>query len=173
MIPWTASQWVKVKVGFGGRLQFSILLFLLFCFAAQTSAPKGTEHPVHPPTKSTFRRAQSGSPKDEFALAEAYSKGVGIVQSDSEALLWYRRSAEHGNVVAMCRLGYMYALGIGTERDDHQAFLWFLRAATEGDLTAQGNLAIMYFGGLGVGVDIESAVHWWQQAAAKGETNAR
>ena len=65
MILWTAAQWVKVKMS-GGRLRFSSLLFLLFCFAAQTSAQKGTGHPVNPPTKSTFRRAQSSSVWSSF-----------------------------------------------------------------------------------------------------------
>jgi TPR repeat protein len=70
---------------------------------------------------SAVQRADRGDPTAQAALGRAHESGeLGHVHY-LQAIRWYERAAEQGNVYAAIRLGDMYANGIGTDRNLEQA----------------------------------------------------
>ena len=55
--------------------------------------------------------ANLGEPRAQYDLALLYDKGLGVPQSDAEALRWYTRAAEQGEARAQYNLGLMYMNG--------------------------------------------------------------
>ncbi len=64
------------------------------------------------------------------------------VEDYTQAVDWYRRAAECGDVQAQCNLGVCYKYGAGVPQDFAQAVNWFRKAAEHGDVQAQRNLGI-------------------------------
>jgi hypothetical protein len=83
-----------------------------------------------------------------------------------EAVTWYRRAADQGNVLAQFNLGTMYHQGQGVPQDYAQALTWYRRAAAQGEAVAQYNLALLYEQGGGVPQDYQQAYFWYNLAAA-------
>lgn len=82
-------------------------------------------------------RAQAGDRDAQNAIGEKFEKGFGVAQNYSEAIKWYRRSAEQGLSVAQFNLGSLMYDGNGVARDLFGALGWFEKAAAQGDVTAQ------------------------------------
>ena len=61
-----------------------------------------------------------------------YTNGRGVPQDSSEAVRWYRRAAEQGNVVAQNNLGEMYYDGEGVRKDFIQGYMWATLAVKQG-----------------------------------------
>ena len=53
--------------------------------------------------------AELGDPAAQFILGRMYDFGQGVHENDAEAIRWYRRAAEQGNVKAQGRLERMHA----------------------------------------------------------------
>jgi TPR repeat protein len=69
-----------------------------------------------------------------------YDNGRGVVQSDAEAVKWYRKAADQGNVSAQLNLGFMYGNGRGVAQSDAEAVKWHRKAAQQGDQEAKDAL---------------------------------
>jgi TPR repeat protein len=79
-----------------------------------------------------------------------YSLGKGIPQDYAEALKWYRKAAEHGDIAqAQLQLGLMYQGGLGVPQNDVEAVKWFRKAAEQNIVEAQLQLGLMYANGKG------------------------
>ncbi|CEQ42793.1 SPOSA6832_04653 [Sporobolomyces salmonicolor] len=86
--------------------------------------------------------AQQNHPAACFALTAWYlvgSPGV-LPQSDTEAYLWAKKSAEMGFAKAEYACGYFTENGMGTYKDAREALEWFRKAASHGDKRAQDRL---------------------------------
>ena len=67
----------------------------------------------------------------------------GKTKDYTEAVKWYRKSAEKGNANGQFNLGYMYDKGLGVAQDYTEAVRWYRKAAEQGQvLTDRTNLAI-------------------------------
>jgi TPR repeat protein len=74
---------------------------------------------------SAVQGADAGNPVAQAALGRAHESGqLGHIQY-AQAIRWYQRAAEQGNVYAAIRLGDMYANGIGTERNLERAARYY------------------------------------------------
>jgi hypothetical protein len=102
-----------------------------------------------------------------------YASGRGVPQSDSEAVKWYRLSADQGNAMAQCSLGTMYAGGRGVPKSDAEAVKWYRKAATQGETDGQLRLGLMYANGRGVAQSDAEAVRWCREAADQGHAGAQ
>ena len=69
-----------------------------------------------------------------------YQKGLGVDLDYYEAVRWYRKSAEQGNMYGECSLGYMYNYGLGVSQDYDEAIRWYRLAADQGYKHARKNL---------------------------------
>ena len=97
----------------------------------------------------------------------------GVVRDYTEAVKWYRKAAEQGDVNAQCELGRMYDHGWGVEQNYAEAVKWYRKAAEQGHAIAQRNLGMMYANGEGVTKDAVEAVKWYRKAAGQGYVNAQ
>ena len=46
-----------------------------------------------------------------------YDNGSGVPEDDAEAVYWYQRAADLGNLDGQNNLGYMYEVGLGVSQD--------------------------------------------------------
>ena len=102
-----------------------------------------------------------------------YAKGQGGPQDDAQAVVWYRKAADQGNVTGQLNLGVHYAKGQGVRQDYTQAALWFRKAADQGDAGGQSILGSLYAKGQGVRQDDAQAVVWYRKAADQGNVFAQ
>jgi hypothetical protein len=119
------------------------------------------------------KQADAGDIEAQYRLGIAYQNGYGVIQSDVQAVAWYRKAAEHGFAPAQNNLGYAYHHGTGLAKDYEEAARWYRKAAEQGEPAAEGNLGIMYEWGCGVSEDYQEAVTWYRKAAEQGEPSAQ
>jgi len=80
--------------------------------------------------------AKLGEPRAQYDLAVLYDKGLGVPQSDTEALRWYTRAAEQGDARAQYNLGLMYMNGQGVEPNLVLAYYWVSLSVAQGNANA-------------------------------------
>ena len=66
-----------------------------------------------------------------------YSAGEGIAEDYKEAVKWYEKAAEQGDISSQVNLGVMYFMGQGGPPDYVQAHMWYSVAAANGDEEAE------------------------------------
>ena len=66
-----------------------------------------------------------------------YQHGIGVRQDSIEAVSWYRKAAEQGDVRGQFGLGMRYYNGEGVTQDLVKAASWFRKAAEQGNPQAQ------------------------------------
>lgn len=137
-----------------------------FFLVAAISA--GTPTVLAQPASAT-PQGESGTPEQQRKLADKYYS-----QRDyPQALHWYRKAAENGDLSAQTSLGAMYQLGSGIPIDDAEAVRWFRSAAEQGYASAQSNLGYMYRKGRGVPQDDSLALYWYRKGADQGDRVAQ
>lgn len=65
-------------------------------------------------------------------LGSMYYNGRGVAQDYSEALRYFEKAADLGNVTSMINVGNMYAWGLGDERSDEIAIEYYVKAIRAG-----------------------------------------
>ena len=83
--------------------------------------------------RSWLPLAREGNPKAQNNVGLMYERGLGVSQSYSEAMRWYRLAADQGLPEANHNLGLLYYSGYGADVNEREAFLRF-RAAAEKEL---------------------------------------
>ena len=107
-------------------------------------------------------------------LGRAYETGGGVKQDYAEAVRWYRKGVEAGNVAVINSLGWMYLEGRGVAEDETEAARWVRKAAESGHTAAMTDLGWMYEKGRGVASDVVEAMpasYWcerWRSSEAMG-----
>ncbi len=84
--------------------------------------------------------AESGDASAQTSIGTLYTKGAGVIQSDIEAVKWYRLAASQGDALGQGKLGLMYALGKGVIQSDIEAVKWYRLAAGQGYAEVQALL---------------------------------
>ncbi len=118
-----------------------------------------------------------------FAAAEknyaaAFANIGGTYQFDlgnySEALKWYRRGAELGDISSQTHLAEMYLEGWGVERNLQQALRWYEPAANQRYPLAEYKIGLIYQrGDRTVPRDQAKAITWFRKAADQGFARAQ
>ena len=104
--------------------------------------------------------------------AQQNARGVSYFNEKNytEAVEWYRKSAEQGDAGGQVNLGYMYRNGFGVTKDYAEAVKWYRKAAEQGDAGGQVNSGYMYRNGYGVTKDDAEAVKWYRKSAEQGHS---
>ncbi|MBW7472495.1 tetratricopeptide repeat protein [Marinobacter sp. M216] len=68
--------------------------------------------------------AKRGNRQGMLNVANMYSEGMGVEQSDAKAFRWYRRLAESGDRIGMEETARAYRTGVGVTRDEDRAIYW-------------------------------------------------
>lgn len=71
------------------------------------------------------------------AVGDCYFSGNGVSKNDTQAFIYWRRSAKLGNPDAMFRLGDCYRFGWGVEENITSAIEWYSLAAENGSEDAR------------------------------------
>ncbi|MGQ0812360.1 MAG: tetratricopeptide repeat protein [Nitrospiraceae bacterium] len=108
-----------------------------------------------------------GNDDCQLALGVLYEYGAGVPKSDSQAVPWYRKSADQGNPIGQKTLGLMYELGKGVPENWAEAARLCARSAEKYRDSAHA-LARMYEFGMGVPQDRARAIEWFKKAAKLG-----
>ena len=93
-----------------------------------------------------------------------------LAQNHTEAVIWFDRAAEQGNVNAQLCLGAMYYEGIFFAQDFDEAFKWLIKASKQRDLEAKWQFIlghIFYF------KKSAEAVNWFRRAAEQGDIKSQ
>jgi TPR repeat protein len=118
--------------------------------------------------------AEKGKAKAQFQLGKAYFDGEkGLDKNMREAVRWFRRAADQGEVDASAYLGWCYERGEGTEHNPAEARRLSLYASNKGHAWAPRTLAGMYRYGRGVAKDEIKAVEFFQMSADRGDSQAQ
>ncbi len=62
-----------------------------------------------------------------------YATGDGVALNEQEAVRWFVKAAEQGNVPAQSKLGSIYYSGRGVPQDPNRAYFWMAVARLNGD----------------------------------------
>lgn len=120
--------------------------------------------------------AALGHPPAQLQLGEFYKTGQGVDQDLSQARIWYERSANGGNILAMHRAGVMSAQGEGGPVDMTAAIEWFKQAGNRALVDSQYNLGALYHpsGDIAEGgiQNAGQAYYWYSIAANNGDDQA-
>jgi TPR repeat protein len=123
--------------------------------------------------RSLLAKAKEGDSEAEFEVATRYEDGgkdrrgrILVRISNRKAAEWYRRSAEHGNLLAKSTLGVILGGNYGVEKNVREALLWLKRAFRGGDTNcAPITIAITYR----ENGHLRQAVSWFRKTAASGD----
>lgn len=77
--------------------------------------------------------AEGGSAAAQYNLGLLYYDGLGVPQDYSEAVMWFKRSADQDYTEAQHDLGAMYGAGKGVKRDYVEAYKWMNICAAKGN----------------------------------------
>ena len=78
-------------------------------------------------------RAEAGDAKAQYKLGRRYSVGRdGVERNASEAVKWFRKSAEQGYAPAQFHLAECYTSGVGVAHNSFEALKWLRKAADQG-----------------------------------------
>jgi len=116
--------------------------------------------------------AQLGSSDAENEVGKLYFLGKGVDPSSDEALYWFLRSANHGNIRGMTNAGLMYFGDRGVNADYGKAAQWLTKPAAEGLAIAQCGLGKLFANGWGVPPDFAKAFELQTKAAEQGSVDA-
>lgn len=134
------------------------------------------------------RAAESGDVGAMTILAEGYRKlccSCGLVcvcepncpvkdalwpveQDIDQAIHWYKRAAEKGDINSANILGEIYSEGVETKLNYAEAAKWYGLGVEKGDGTAENNLANLYLVGQGVPKDYAKAAELYTRAMDNG-----
>ena len=117
--------------------------------------------------------ANYGYPDMQCELGKEYAtidwscttkNGEELEKKEHEAVRWFAKAVEQGNVEAMFCLGECYRDGTGVDQDYEKAFEWFAKAAELGYEEAMPDLAFLYERGAGVEKNLDAAAEWYDKA---------
>lgn len=106
------------------------------------------------------------------AKGDDFYFGRGCPVDYTQALYWYHKAEEAGNMHSKTSIGICYQKGNGVPQDDGLAASWFEKACESGDPAGAYNLAECYFTGTGVKQSIDKAIKYWGEAAKLGHPSA-
>ena len=138
----------------------TILLAVVVLFAGNARADWFLSDQV----KVLIVRAQEGDVDSQLRVAMAYDTGRGAPRDGVEAMKWYRKAADAGNVEAQNSVGS----GLQAEKRYAEALPWYEKAAAQGYPLATNNLAYLYDEGLGIPQDRQRGRDLYLQAADLG-----
>jgi len=122
--------------------------------------------------------AEEGDPSAQYELAIRY-RSSDSKEKQAEAISWFRRAADDGDVRSEYMLGSIYdnasRSANGEENldalDATEAVRWYRRAAEQGHAGAQTALGCLYTEGIGVSRDDTEAIRWFQRAAEQQDAD--
>lgn len=113
--------------------------------------------------------ANDGHTQAQAFLGYCYAEGLGTKQSDADAVKWYRKAADNGNVTGQYNMGVVHHKAMhGLPQDNVEALRWFKMAAAQGHSDSEFFLGKFYQYGYAVSQNYAEAVKWYQKSVDQG-----
>lgn len=117
-----------------------------------------------------LKNAKRDNPYDQVIVGLSYEAGEGTPKNNEEALKWYKKAVEKGEIKAQVLLDLRSEMIQALNQSNVKAIQ---EAAEEGDGRAQAVLGYMYEIGHHVPCDNDTAIKWYQKAADSGNALAQ
>lgn len=78
-------------------------------------------------------------------LADMYYYGNHVSANTTQAVEYFQKAAEMGNVLSQSWIGYMYHYGYGTRKNIESARDWYQKAADQNDAYSMHNIGLTYY----------------------------
>lgn len=117
--------------------------------------------------------AEAGYPQAQYQMGWMNYLGFGVAKDMEQAVAWFRRAADKGNVDGMNALGTALREGKGAEQSYSEALHWYQAAAEQGHPDGEVNLGFMHEMGYGTGKDPAAAARYYRLAAAQNHATAQ
>jgi putative methionine-R-sulfoxide reductase with GAF domain len=104
--------------------------------AAETAPPAGPDY-LGMDIGDLRKAALGGNPAAEYSLGIRYASGDEVPQDYHQALAWFLKAADKGEVRAAAKIATCFWAGKGTPQDYTKAYFWALLAQAAGDETGQ------------------------------------
>lgn len=112
--------------------------------------------------------AEKGHADAQFALAQAYATGRGVMQDHKKAAYWFNRAAKKNHAPALIELAQLHEEGAGVRRNQAWATELIRRAAAAGSPVGQYLYSNRLEAGVGVAQNKRVAWTWLRRAAENG-----
>ena len=129
----------------------------------------GTAKDINKALPFLVNAGNAGDVKTQYDLGLIYINA----KQDAQAVKWFKKAADKGNVGATYYYGMMLMEGKGVPMDKKAGANYVLRAAEKDFPGAMYYIANCYMEGDGVVRNAEQAVKWYKAAAAKGLPTAQ
>lgn len=117
--------------------------------------------------------AQQGFDYANTYIGDCYFNGkLGLNFDNREAVNYWKKAAEKGEMVAQCRYGVCYQLGLELNQDADKAFKWFKKSASNDYDYGQYKLGLCYLAGEGTKKNTKEAYKWLKKASDQGLLDA-
>jgi len=109
-----------------------------------------------------------------LSAEELFQTGIMFEEKEqySEALSWFKKSANQNYAPALNAIGLYYYAGLGVSQDFNQAARYFKEASNQDYESAMFYLGACYEDGKGVVQNYSNAFIWYEKAAIKGYARA-
>ena len=108
-----------------------------------------------------------------YSIARLYAaRGEDVHAQDyyREAMKYFDKAAELGNISALNAVGVSYESGYGREHNGQTAYDYYRKAADSGNVTAMRNIGRLYrYGKDPLQENIDEAYNWYKKAADAGD----
>jgi serine/threonine-protein kinase len=118
------------------------------------------------------QEAEKGNVVSERLLAQLYDKSQ-VPGHDAEAVTWYRKAADAGDLPSQLRYGQLMHLGKGIAQNELDATAKIRQAAEADYQPAWMVLAERFEQGLGAKRSDKEAFYWYKKAAEKGDVTGQ
>ena len=86
-----------------------------------------------------------GNTEFYFSYGEAFYYGLfGCEEDPKKALYWFKKAAQHNDILAQHNIGMIYLDGEGVKKNHNVAKEWFEKSSTQGHTESQYQLACLY-----------------------------
>lgn len=155
--------------------KISMIKALLIVLLSLNTLPAHAESELF---EEMLSAAEQGSQTAQYKLAKfyynKYNRDLNLTQKDlysTQALHWFKRSAEQNDVNAQAMLGQIYSRGhlYGIPEDKEYAIHWYKKAAEQGHAYSQLTIARFYR----ETKQLKKMIYWYHQAAEQGHVRAQ
>ncbi|KAG0439288.1 Chitin synthase regulatory factor 3 [Dictyocoela muelleri] len=122
------------------------------------------------------RGAELGCPNCQYRIARIYEFGeLGRDKNITDAVFWYKKSADNGQIDAQLALSTLYFTGVQNVLESNYltAYKWALKSAVKGHLGAAYCVGEFIENGIGVKRDLVHALWWYTIAGVMGNEKAK
>lgn len=146
----------------------SVILVIVFAYYIFTKSNIDVKNLTWFDSMRYHLAAYFGNVEGQRALAEMYEKGYYVDANIKEAIVWYKKVAQEGDVDAELNLAYIYKT-VESVKDDEAAFKILSKLASNGNLYAQKTIAYNFMQGEGGVQDYKQAMYWFKKAYTQGD----